>query len=230
MTTLALAVSAASFADTPMADYGYNNTPTEFTFTGGVGGGIVTSPVQAYSMAPNLPLDLNTVLSINGVTETAPTVTNGNVVSAAFSGGSFSLVDGPTTLLSGTFTGSSLDYDIVSGSGAGSGANSPLYSMEGITYTGGTYLTDWETVNGEGPPVTGTGNLSLSAATPPASTGAGGYFAAFTSDDVTGTWDAAGTPLNTSVPEPSAMAAMAIGGIGLLGMMVVARRRTGLQF
>jgi len=227
MTTLAIGAATASFANTGIADYLYfgSGSSPDVVFTGGAGGSLTTTSATGLSVGNLGDSDGATVLSINGVTEVAPVITNTNGVDAAFSGGSFSLTDGTKTLLTGTFTGSSLGWDTTSGSGSGSGANSPVYSIEGITYTGGTYLTDWTNEYGGLPPVTGSGSLSLSAATP-ALSNVGGYFSGFTSSVVTANWDAADT---SAVPEPAQTVTMIVGGLLLVGMMVVARRRAGAQ-
>jgi hypothetical protein len=193
-----------------------NPTPTDFTFSGGIGGVFQTPTPIAVNSSGVDGITRASFFNFGPITETGA-VAGGT---AAFSGGSFTIstTDSTGDLLKGTFNSSALTS--VNGS-TGSVFN---ISMNGVTYTGGLYLTEYLAAN---PGATGAiGNLavSLSGINPPTSgAGTGGGFTAFSAAGGVGTFDA--TPVRPSVPEPGTYAAFLVGGLGVLGLMVGARKR-----
>ena len=228
MSALTLSVSAASFANNNIANI--SATPqqaADFTFTGGVGGTLQTVPA-GIKMDASGPLTTTTdaVFKLSSIQELTAATASGGGYTAGFGGGNFSIVDnlgsGPV-LLSGTFTGSTLTSATTS-----SGTLLSLGGLTGVSYTTGTqYVNEFLSFYGGSAPVAGTFSLSLSAINPNLSnTGAGGGLAAFAADGTGGTFDAQSS---TVVPEPSEIVTLALGGFALCGMMLFARRRTGLE-
>ena len=151
--------------------------------------------------------------SFGPIKEVTPVILNG----ATFSGGSFTITSSNaaytlpgTTLLSGNFGMSELI-------GVGTGAT--LLDFENVTYTGGSDLTAFLAANG-GSSATGTFTLGLTGINPSIPFPYNGpTFPSFSGQGSTATFDA-----TSAVPEPGTVASFGFGGLGLLGLMVRARK------
>ena len=136
---------------------------------------------------------------------------------ATFSGGTFTILasnaaytTSGATLLTGKFGKSEL---------IGLGTAATLIDFENVDYTGGSDLTAFLAANG-GTSASGTFTLGLTGITPsipiPFS---GPTFPSFSGQGSTATFDA-----TSAVPEPGTVASFGFGAIGLLGLMVRARK------
>jgi hypothetical protein len=167
VTTLVALSSGASMANTTLANISVTQTTTSFTLsngtlaTGGTGGTVSPIAVTSTYEGPSFggltsgTQTAATTFSFGPLVETSA-VSQANFGGqlyddASFTGSSFSIGGG---LLTGTFSGATLGgFD---GSTAG---NVLSIALDGVTYTGGTYLAAYEGATG----ATGAdGNLSLS--------------------------------------------------------------------
>lgn len=219
---LTLGASTASFANNTIAAASVvSPSTTDYTFTGGVGG-TLTSAFDVSGVGPSSTSFTDALFTLSPLTETGVATPVAGGYDAAFSNGSFTLVANNgtgATLLSGTFTGSLLFGTTPSNPGVYNA------SFNDVTYTGGTLVPAYTSEYGGNPPLVGDFNLAMTGATPGFGPGgAGGGLAAFSAEGSTISFDA------TPTPETSSVVTVSMGVLALVGLMVVARRRTGLQY
>jgi hypothetical protein len=204
-----------------------NTSPTDFVFTGGLGGTLSTSG-SGFEVASTGPSTSSSdaIFELNPITEAGVATPDGfGGYNALFSGGTFSIVDdlgaGPT-LLSGSFGSAVLTSpDSTEGTVVNLGLNTVTYNASS------TYVQQFIAMYGGLAPITGNMTLALANATPGIGPdGTDGGFAAFDAQGGTSTFNAIATP----APELSPVVPFSMGVLALVGLMVVARRRTGLQF
>lgn len=216
LAALALAGANAAGADT-IATIGMSQTGTTFTFNGTtlkdvpLGGNLGVVGSQSL---PNNPSPI--YFSFGPITETSSVVNN----QADFSGGSFVIYDSTqtlaNTLLTGDFSYSQID--------AG-GTTGTVLAFDGVTYTGGSDLTAFLATH-PGTGAIGGFSLSLSAVSqqsngkPLGRISSAAAFPAFNAQGSAATFDA--TP--TAVPEPDSLSLFGLGGAGLLGLTLRARK------
>jgi hypothetical protein len=213
---LAAAVVTPSFAQfTPITGVASPLNAIDASLTGAT----ATTPGTFSINGNQFVLSTPTLTGVTTITTsaalTAPATTvGGNQYSETFVPGTynFSVTQGTTTFLAGTFTGGTITAVV---DGTNSTANE---SFSGVTYS---------TVNqtyypGFGNP--GDFTFSVAATAPIALTGSGANltFANF-SGSASGQFNASRLP--TGVPEPGTYAAFLVGGLGVLGLMVGARKR-----
>ncbi|MBV9850609.1 MAG: PEP-CTERM sorting domain-containing protein [Armatimonadetes bacterium] len=210
LAALTLAGATASRADT-IANIGMTQTGTTFTFDGTTLADAPLTGNLGLAGIQTAPSIVNPIyFSFGPITETGPVVSN----TAAFSGGSFTIYDSTqilaNALLTGTFAGSQATIG---------GSTGSVLNFDSVTYTGGSDLTTF-LASHPGSGATGGFSLSLSAVSPTVSVPLNASaFPAFHATGSVGTFDA------TAVPEPGPIALFAIGGMGLAGLGLRARRR-----
>ncbi|BDI29817.1 hypothetical protein CCAX7_18680 [Capsulimonas corticalis] len=154
------------------------------------------------------------IFTFTPLTVTSPYSTTFGVEN--LSGGSFSVTNGATNLLSGSFVGSSLS--------AAKGSQTVTFLSNTVTYSGGTKLT----AAGLFPNDPGSFSFSFANSNHTGSQGiliSGGYISSFKSKGVGGTFS--GTHFIPPVPEPGSVAILMIGGMFLLGAALL--RRTSVS-
>ncbi|BDI29816.1 hypothetical protein CCAX7_18670 [Capsulimonas corticalis] len=212
LTASVLALASISVANAAIIGTVASPThPVGGTFTGGAGGVFNTSSVPVTFDGVNATFTFSPLTATSGY-DTTFGVEN-------LSGGSFSVVNGSGTLVSGTFTGSS--FSTIPGS------QTVTFLSNTVTYTGGSKLAPAGLV----PTDTGSFSFSFANSNHTGSSGVkvtGGYIDSFTTDGVGGTFS--GTPGSggghgpgNPVPEPGSVAVLMIGGMFLLGAAL--RRR-----
>ena len=189
------------------------NTSTVFTYTGGQFGQFTTTSSATFLASSGSNVDPGAILTFQGFQADAQvtgTGTQNDPFKQALSGGSFSLKSGTTDLLDGTFTSGNLLSAFSSGSTA-----SITNSVNGVTYTGGSYFAQSGLFN--------PGSFSVSmTSVAPAPTITNGYLDAFTAGG-TSTFSASSAP--AAVPEASTSVTFILGGLGLLALIVRKNRR-----
>ena len=220
------AAAGGAQANTSIATIGITQSGTSFTFDSGTkklsGTPLGANPgVEAMqTLKPGATAGSTATdntpafFSFGPISEITPVVNNG----ATFGGGNFTITASDAgyttpgaTLLAGYFGKSEL---------IGLGTAATLIDFENVTYTSGSDLTAFLAANG-GTSATGTFTLGLTGINPsipfPYS---GPAFPSFSGQGSTATFDA--TP--AAVPEPGTVASFGFGGLGLLGLMVRARK------
>jgi hypothetical protein len=118
----------------------------------------------------------------------------------------------------------SFNSAVLDGLDGSTAASLDNFTLNGVTYTGGSYYTAFLGATG-GTSAIGSMSLSFSGISPNLSINAGtGDFNNFTTPTAgsTGTFDAIS---GTAVPEPSSMAVYALGAFGILGLALRGRRQ-----
>ena len=188
---------------------------TVFTYTGGPNGQFTTSPGALFASA-SFPASDTAILSFTGFS-TSGTATGTGTLADPFKqglgGGTFSLKStSGADLLDGTFGGGNL----LSAISASSSTASITDSVNGVTYTGGSYFADSGLLN------PGAFSISMTSVAPaPAVTN--GYLNGFTAGG-TSTFSAT-LPQPAAVPEAGTIIPFAIGGLCLLALIVRKNRR-----
>lgn len=187
-----------------------------FTYTGGANGQFKTTPGALFSTTSYPFSDPTTTLAFTGFSASAPVLGTGTTSSPyqqPLSGGTFTLTgSGGADLLDGTFTDGNLLSVISSGTTA-----SITNSVNGVTYTGGSYFNSSGLFN--------PGSFSISmTSVAPAPTVVNGYLSAFQAGG-TSTFSASKTL--APVPEPATTVPFVLGGLGLLALAVRKSRRLG---
>lgn len=195
-------------------------TTTDFTYSAAtqvltMGGAL---PVQATDVDGNVVPGTFYVTSLAEDAGTATTSALGT--GALFGGGTFDISTSGTSgnLLSGTFAASEL---VSSNGSTGDILNTVL---DNVTYTGGSFLTEFNSKYG-GNGALGDLTIDLSAINPVLSI-TNGNLNSFTAEGSSTTFDAQATP---AAPEPGTIAPFAFGAIGLLGLIGRARRTSRLS-
>jgi len=187
---------------------------TVFTYTGGASGQFTTTPGALFASA-SFPASDTAILSFMGFSASAPATGTGTLqypFQQALGGGSFTLKSvGGADLLDGTFTGGNLLSAISSSSSTASITD----SVNGVTYTSGSYFTNSGLLN------PGAFSISMTSVAP-APTITNGYLDGFKAGG-TSTFSATTPP--AAVPEASTVVPFALGGLGLLALIVRKNRR-----
>ncbi|MEO7715420.1 MAG: PEP-CTERM sorting domain-containing protein [Capsulimonas sp.] len=204
------AVSASSGSAGSFADLLSLSGPSA-TFTGGPGGTLyVPSPPGTAGIPVNFFLDAthqtNAIFTLSPVVGTSTAVPVFGTFQETTTGGTFSIANGSTTYLSGTYTSGIL--------GVANGGTTVSFKSGGansVVYTGGTFLAPAGLSAGD----IGSFNFSFSGANTGAGTGVsvGAYINSFVSRGASGTFSAE----VASVPEPESLAPLIIGGMLLFG-------------
>ena len=187
-----------------------------FTYTGGANGQFTTTPGALFSTTSYPFSDSAATLAFTGFNATAPVMGAGsasNPYQQPLGGGTFTLTgSNGADLLDGKFTGGNLLSVISSGTTA-----SITNSVNGVTYTGGSYFNSSGLFN--------PGSFSISmTSVAPAPTVVDGYLSAFQAGG-TSTFSASKTL--APVPELSTTVPFMMGGLGLLVLAVRKSRRSG---
>jgi hypothetical protein len=193
---------------------------TVFTYTSGVGFSVTPgADFIAQDILPPVQVDVPATLSFTGVNDVDNVINRGGGLYEQRldgGGGSFLLTrdaDG-VTLLSGTFSGASLFGTV----GAVTGSMRTVF--DNVVYTGGVYFASSGLM-----PTPGSFSFALNVVNPAFGLNeAGTKFNSFTAG---GTGIFAAAP--AAVPEPGVVAFAAVNGLGVLGLMVRARRRGKLS-
>ena len=187
---------------------------TVFTYTGGPTGAFTTTVGAQFqgtfisTASATFPATLTfTGFSASGIATGAGT--GADPFHQELSAGTFTLNDGTTTLLSGSFTGGNL-LTVASGSTTASITN----KVNNVTYTGGSYFLKSGLLN------PGSFSISMTSVSPSPKIGTDGYLSAFKAAG-SGTFSAK-TP--AAVPEPATVAPFIMGGLGLMGLAFRARK------
>ena len=229
LTALATGATQASNA---LASLSSVNGPTvDFTFTGGAGGTLESNAAGVpYTVNDANGMQYGTTalpvyftfgpISEVGPANFVPDSSGGYTsVTANFTGGAFSISSTSALtgdLLEGTFKGAQLST--VSGDSATVGS----MGVNGVVYQSGTLLNTFRAKYG-GTGGVGSFGLGLSGINPNLLTqgpdGTGGL-PTFNAQGSGGSFSA------TAVPEPGSVSLFALGGLGLMGLTVRARRRS----
>lgn len=199
-----------TFASITGAGAGSSNV---FTYNSGAAGGFSITPGAQFlaSFLPTFTTNGPATVTFTGLTNVG-TVSGAGTVSNPYtqelSGGSFDVVSGGSTLLTGTFGGGNL-LEGVSGASTAAITN----QLNNVTYTGGSYFTSSGLSN------PGSFSISMTSVTPAVGV-SGGYINSFKAGG-TGTFSA-----TSAVPEPATVVPFTLGGLGLLGLIVRKSRRT----
>jgi hypothetical protein len=224
-TTLAISAPVQAQGEKPMAGFvGFQGSPdADFTFSGGIGGTLVTQPggTQIIAAGPDVVTSFSgpAYLVFGPITQTGAAVVDGitGEISAEFSAGSFSINTLPfgagDVLLTGDFGGTL--FTSASGDAAGLQNNKLVFSE--VTYHTGFYVDDFIAKYGSLGP--GSFSLSFTSIEPDISL-TGGGINAFSANNSSGVFSA-----TTAVPEPGEYAVMGMAGLTVCGLMVRARRR-----
>lgn len=188
-----------------------------FTYTGGANGKFMTTPGALFSTTSYPFSDSAATLNFTGFNATAPvmgTGTTNDPYQQLLGGGTFTLTGtGGTDLLDGSFTGGNLLSVISSGTTA-----SITNSVNGVTYTGGSYFNSSGLFN--------PGSFSISmTSVAPAPTVVNGYLSAFQAG---GTSTFSASKSLAPVPELSTTVPFVLGGLGLLALAVRKSRRSSI--
>jgi len=223
MAVLMVGAMAVSNADNNIATFQpVVSDTTDYTFTNGTLS-TVTGGFDVSSIGPAGTTSSDALFTLAPVTEQGmaqPALGGGE--EALFGPGSFSLVDNNGT--GATLLSASYGSAVLQGSSSGSFSD---FTLNDVVYGGSnTYVTQFLAKYGGTLPVSGTYSLSMSPINPVlTNTGPGGDIGNFTAAGGVGTFEAS----STAVPEPSALVTVAMGAFALLGLMVVAHRRSGLR-
>jgi hypothetical protein len=173
------------------------------------------SDINASQSSTTATITLGPLTDMTGAGSYSFNSSNGNF-SQMLNGSTFTVSDGTGTLLSGSFGNA-----VLSGVNGGSSGGVQLVANS-VTYTGGSYFpAGFQTTNGSL-------SLEFTSVTDTAS-GTSGFRAnasgvsAFTAHDGA-TFSA--VPTTSTVPEPGTYAAFLVGGLGVLGLMASARKRS----
>lgn len=186
---------------------------------------------STYQGGPPPPVSMPGTFSLSRLTELGPVtqtrVNGASFDSALFAGGSFAIRGADaakTLLLSGDFAGATL-------SGPDGVAGTAKFQIANINYSGGAYLSQYTAaaagVNRSAQAAL-TGNLVLNLTGPnptPLRIASDGYFSHFDvlGGSASGAFDV--RPQGPSaVPEPSSLALLTLGGFGLGGLLLRARK------
>ena len=188
---------------------------TVFTYTGGPNGQFTTSPGALFASA-SFPASDTAILTFTGFS-TSGTATGTGTLADPFKqglgGGTFSLKStSGADLLDGTFSGGNLLSAITSSSSTASITD----SVNGVTYTGGSYFANSGLLN------PGAFSISMTSVAPAPSV-TNGYLNGFTAGG-TSTFSAT-LPQATAVPEPASVVPFLLGGLGLMALIVRKNRR-----
>lgn len=191
-----------------------------FTYTGGVGGGVMITPGAQFrsEFLPTSDTVFPVTFNVIGL-QNVGTVTGGilgmdgtlSPYNQQLSGGSFSIISDATgeNLLSATFS----DGDLLTGT-SGASTTSITNKFNNVIYNGGTYFAQSGLFN------PGSFSLSMTSVTPAVSSN-GSYLNDFQAAG-TGTFSASTVP--PAVPEPASAIPFAMGGLGLLALGLRARK------
>ena len=183
-----------------------------FTYTGGASGQFTTSRGAVFTGLSGGAVDGGSILTFTGFNESGAATGDGssaNPYTQGLGGGSFDLSNSGNSLLTGTFTGGNI-LTVASGASTAAITN----TVNGVTYTGGSYFTNSGLLN------PGSFSVSMSAVSPSPVIGEDGFLTAFTAGG-TSTFSAK-TP--AAVPEPATVAPFIMGGLGLMGLAFRARK------
>ena len=191
------------------------NQSTVFTYSGGANGVFRTTGGALFN-ASSFPNANTATLTFTGFGASGMATGNGSIsdpFKQILSGGTFSLKDSTSgaDLLDGTFSGGNLLSAIANSSSTASITE----TANGVTYTGGSYFADSGLFN------PGAFSISMTSVAP-APTITNGYLDAFQAGG-TSTFSASTTP--AAVPEAGTIVPFAIGGFGLLALVVRKNRR-----
>lgn len=186
-------------------------TNTSFTYTGASGFSITPGATFTSQFLPVKSAQFDTTLAFTGLNNVGTVAAVPGGYQQALSGGSFTLTDGNTLLLAGTFHGGYLLQGQV-----GSSTSSITNQINDVIYTGGSYFT----ASGLSNP--GSFVLSMTSVNPKLDV-SNGHFNNFQSAG-SGTFSA--TTPSSVVPEPATVVPFILGGLGLLGLAVRKSRRT----
>jgi len=207
---VAMSIGAANAGLVGIANAGGNNPGAGdyISYTPGTGNGltIFTSDGHINGLTNYNPATISFTGLTNVPGSYVPPTSPGGTFSQGVSGGTFDIYEGSTVYLEGTFGPATLF-----GTDGGSSASINLVS-DSVTYTGGTDFSSalWQATNG---------SLSFSLNADPSISAGQFSLAPFVAND-TVTFDAL-----PGVPEPSAMAGLGMGLLGLLGLGCLAARR-----
>jgi len=188
---------------------------TVFTYTGGPNGQFTTTPGALFASA-SFPASDTSILSFTGF-GTSGTATGTGTLADPFKqglgGGTFSLKStSGADLLDGNFGGGNLLTAFDSSSSTASITD----SVNGVTYTGGSYFANSGLLN------PGAFSISMTSVAP-TPTITNGYLSAFKAGGTT-TFSAT-VPQPAAVPEAGTIVPFAIGSLGLLALIVRKNRR-----
>ena len=189
------------------------DTSTVFTYTGGQFGQFTTTAGATFLASSGSNVNANTIMTFSGFQASAPVTGTGSSsdpYKQVLGGGTFSLKSGTLDLLDGSFTGGNLLSAFSSGSTA-----SITNSVNGVTYTGGSYFASSGLLN------PGSFSVSMTSVSPAPSV-SNGYLNGFTAGG-TSTFSATKA---TTVPEPASVVPFLLGGLGLMALIVRKNRKT----
>jgi hypothetical protein len=228
----ALSVMAAGIASAQLvgiANAGGNNPSAGnfITYTPGTGNGFSlftnNGHITDTLLGQTSPVTINfgTLTNIPG--SYIPPDPSTGAFSQGLNGGTFSITQGSTVLLSGTFGASTLSGTDTSLQPTGAPGSSPSGSVtlvaNSLTYTGGTYFDATHFS-----PNNGSLSIGFNASGPIVASAT--QVNDFVANDVI-TFDA--LPLGTTVPEPASLAGLGIGFLFLVGLAFVAKRRSSAR-
>jgi len=182
------------------------------------GGGLAFSGGPIFTAAYDLPQGSsptpynNTTVVFTGLKNSGATAVAGNLFDQSLTGGTFDISQGNKVLLTGNFTGADLTGLL------GSGSKSAFVSsdLHNVTYTGGLF----QTLSGIGAS-SPSNAFSLSFLNIPNGLSVtNGHLNGFTASG-SGQFQA---PVPPAVPEPASVVPFALGGLGLLGLIVRKKR------
>jgi hypothetical protein len=220
---LVVVTGSAAMAQTtefPIANSAGNDQALNVTYNPTTGF-LLSSPTGGiYHILSDVGLgsDLDADVVLGPLTPTGPYTFNSGTgaFSEGLSGSSFTITDDAThtVLLSGTFGSSTLSGNNNSSSGG------VALTTNSVTYTGGTFFP-----TGTYSPLNGNLGITFTSA---AAVGGGPLAGtngvnAFSAHDAI---DFSAPKLPPSVPEPGTYAAFLMGGLGVLGLMIGARKRS----
>ena len=213
---MAAGAQAQTFAS--VAGIGTGTVPASqvFTYTGGAGGTFSTTAGALFSSIFSATGDQTkpSVLTFTGLMASAPATGTGIVsdpYTQGLGGGSFTLTGGGNTLLTGNFTSGNI---LTAATSSDTAAITNV--VKNVTYTGGTYFTASGLVN------PGSFSIAMTSVTPGPTLTTGGYLSGFTAG---GSVNYSASQPRTTVPEPATLVPFALGGLGLLGLIVRKTRR-----
>lgn len=218
MASLALAIGSAQAAS-PVTFSSVAGGDQSFTYTGGPGGGLSASGGSGFTATYDLPAGTtvpydNSSLTFTGLSNVGTTSTSGSLFDQILSAGTFNIVNGTTTLLSGSFTGA----DLMGKTGASTKSASLNTDLYNVTYTGGKFFTD-SGVSKIDP------NNSLSFSFLNIPNGLSVSNGSLNSFTASGSGQFQGDVAASTVPEPATIVPFVLGGLALLGLVVRKTRR-----
>ena len=220
VSTIALMAVAATAAMAQQQTFasatgGGSGASTVFTYTGGASGQFTTTAGSQFlgTFLPTFAINAPATLVFTGFSASGVAGGSGTTLdpyTQGLTGGTFTLDQGGTNLLTGSFMGGNILTAVTNSTTA-----SITNSVNNVTYTGGTYFG----LSGLNNP--GSFSISMTSVAPPPSI-SGGYLTGFTAGG-TSTFSAQ-TP--STVPEPATVVPFMLGGLGLFGLIVRKTRRT----